>query len=64
VPDVVGGRNASVRGSETLVSYVKDIGWLLLPGLLSPVPMVLGLASLAFIVSPHFAWWVRGNQTA
>jgi hypothetical protein len=48
----------------TLVSYVKDIGSLLLLGLLSSVLMALGLASLAFIAARHFVWWAKGNQTA
>ena len=48
----------------TRVTSVRDIGWLLLLGLLSPILMVLGLASLAFIVTRHLVWWIKGNQTA
>jgi hypothetical protein len=48
----------------TLVTFVRDIGWLLRLALLSSVLMALGLASLAFIASRHFVWWIRGSQTA
>jgi hypothetical protein len=48
----------------TLVSYVRDTGSLLLLALLSQILMVLGLASLAFIVTRHLMWWIKGNRTA
>lgn len=48
----------------TLVSYARDIGSLLLLALLSQILMVLGLASLAFIVTRHFVSWIKGNRTA
>jgi hypothetical protein len=48
----------------SLVTYIKDIGWLLLIGLLLPLWMALALASLVFIVARHVYWWSRGNTTA
>jgi hypothetical protein len=45
------------------VTYVKDLGWLLLGGLLVPVLMAVGLAAVVFIVGRHLYWWLRGNTT-
>lgn len=46
------------------MTYIKDIGWLLLIGLLLPLLMALALGSLAVIVARHLYWWARGNTTA
>jgi hypothetical protein len=45
------------------VTYLKDLGWLLLAGLLVPVLMALALGSVLFIVGRHLYWWIRGNTT-
>jgi hypothetical protein len=47
-----------------LVTFIKDLGWVLLIGLLAPVWIVFGLAALAFVVARHLYWWARGNTTA
>jgi hypothetical protein len=52
------------RGEVSLVTYIKDIGWLLLIGLLLPLLMALALASLVVIVARQLYWWARGNTTA
>jgi hypothetical protein len=46
------------------VTYVKDIGWLLLLGLLSPVLMALALGSLGFVVARHLYWWATRHREA
>lgn len=46
------------------MTYIKDIGWLLLLGLLLPLLMALALASLLVVVTRHVYWWARGNTTA
>jgi hypothetical protein len=46
------------------VTYVKDIGWLLLLGLLSPVLMALALAGLGFVVTRHLYWWATRHRVA
>ena len=45
------------------MTYLKDLGWLLLAGLLIPVFMALALATVMFIVGRHVYWWLRGNTT-
>jgi hypothetical protein len=46
-----------------LVTYLKDLGWLLLGGLLIPVFMAAALVGVVFIVGQHLYWWIRGNTT-
>jgi hypothetical protein len=46
------------------VTYTKDVGWLLLIGLLLPLLMALAVAGLVVIVARHLYWWARGNTTA
>jgi hypothetical protein len=46
------------------MTFVKDIAWLVLIGLLLPLWMLLGLVSLVVIVGRHMYWWARGNTTA
>lgn len=45
------------------MSHIKDIGWLLLIGLLLPLLMPLAMASLLVIVVRQVYWWARGNTT-
>lgn len=46
------------------MTYVKDVGWLLLLGLLSPLLMALALGSLGFVVSRHLYWWATRTRAA
>lgn len=46
------------------MTHIKDIGWLLLLGLLLPLWMALALVALVAIVVRHLYLWVRGNTTA
>jgi hypothetical protein len=45
------------------VTILKDIGWLLLAGVLIPVAMAATLGAGLVIVACHLYWWVRGNTT-
>ena len=45
------------------MTYLKDLGWVLLAGLLVPVFMALTLVTVVFIVGRHLYWWLRGNTT-
>ncbi len=45
------------------MTYLKDLGWLVLMGLLVPVFMALALVGVVFVVGRHLYWWVRGNTT-
>lgn len=47
----------------SLVTYIKDIGWLLLIGLLLPLLIALALATLVVVVLRQLYWWARGNTT-
>ena len=45
------------------VTYLKDLGWLLLAGLLIPVFMAVALGSVVFLIARHLYWWIRGHTT-
>ena len=45
------------------MTYLKDIGWLLLGGALIPVFMALALGAALVVVARHLYWWARGNTT-
>ncbi len=45
------------------MTFLKDIGWLLLAGALIPVAMALTLGAGLAIVGRHLYWWARGNTT-
>jgi hypothetical protein len=49
--------------SPRTVTFLKDIGWLLLAGALIPVAMALTLGAGLAIVARHLYWWGRGNTT-
>lgn len=46
------------------MTALKDVGLLLLIGLLLPVWMAVGLGAVAVIASQQLYWWARGNTTA
>jgi hypothetical protein len=46
------------------MTLLKDIGWLLLAGVMIPVFMALTLGAGLVIVGRHLYWWVRGNTTS
>lgn len=46
------------------MTYIKDIGWLLLIGLLLPLLMALALAGLVVVLVRQLYWWTRGNAAA
>lgn len=46
------------------MTFVKDIAWLLLIGLLLPLLMLVGLVCLVVIIGRQLYWWMRGNTTA
>jgi hypothetical protein len=46
------------------VTYLKDLGWLVLAGALVPVFMALTLGAGLVIVARHLYWWGRGNTTS
>jgi hypothetical protein len=46
------------------MTFVKDIAWLLLIGLLMPLWMLLAVGSVVVIVGGHLYMWARGNTTA
>jgi hypothetical protein len=45
------------------VTYLKDIGWVLLIGLLLPLWMAIALLALVFVIGRHLYLWARGNTT-
>lgn len=46
------------------MTLLKDIGWLILAGVLLPVLMALALGAGLVIIGRHLYWWVRGNTTS
>lgn len=46
------------------MTYLKDIGWLVLAGALMPLFMALTLGAGLVIVARHLYWWGRGNTTS
>jgi hypothetical protein len=46
------------------MTFVKDIGWLLLIALLLLPLMAIGLVCIGVIVARQLYWWARGNTTA
>lgn len=48
----------------TIVTYLKDLGWLLLIVVLLPLWMGLGLAAIVFVSAKQLYLWVRGNTTS
>jgi hypothetical protein len=61
LPGAAGDQRRDPR--NRLVTYLKDLGWLLLAGLLIPVFMAAAVAGLVFIIGQHLYWWIRGNTT-
>ena len=45
------------------MTFIKDVGWFLLIGMLLPMWMAVALVALVFIVARHLYWWARGNTT-
>jgi hypothetical protein len=54
----------NTRGEVTIVTYLKDLGWLLLIVVLLPLWMGLGLAAIVFVSVKQLYLWVRGNTTS
>ena len=44
------------------MSFITDLGWLLVGLLLAPLLAALAMAGLAFIVARQLYWWARGNR--
>lgn len=51
------------RRQARTVTYLKDIGWLIVAGALIPVFMALALGAGLVILARHLYWWTRGNTT-
>jgi len=47
----------------SLMTYIKDLGWVLLIMLLLPLWIALAWASLIIIVARHLYWWANRNTT-
>ena len=46
------------------MTFVKDIGWLLLLALLLLPMTAIGLVSIGVVLVRQLYWWARGNTTA
>jgi hypothetical protein len=46
------------------MTFLKDIGWLVLIAFFLPLLAAAGLVSLVVIIGRHLYWWARGNTTA
>ena len=46
------------------MTFLKDIGWLLLIAVLLLPLMAIGLVCMVVIVARQLYWWARGNTTA
>ena len=46
------------------MTYLKDLGWLVLAGALMPLFMAATLGAGLVIVARHLYWWGRGNTTS
>ena len=45
------------------MTFLKNIGWLLVAGALIPVFMALALGAGVVVVGRHLYWWLQGNTT-